>query len=79
MLEILMISAKLATLVLHKIKVFWNKSSNIIISVNYITIKILSRDSNDNVDVVMWPKFDNKHFYERIYHNLNFRRIWLEK
>ena len=58
MVKILMISAKMATLGLFKIKVFWNKGYDII-SVHDVTDKILSRDSNYVVDVVMWPKFGN--------------------
>ena len=54
-----MMSAKMAILALLKIKVFWNKSYDFIISVQDITNKILSRDSNYIVDVVMWPKFGN--------------------
>ena len=42
-----------------KITVFWNKSYDIIFSVNDITSKILSRDSNYIVDLFMWPKFGN--------------------
>ena len=57
MFTILMISPKMATLVLLKIKVFWNNSYDVIISVHDVTNKILSRDSNYIVDVVMWPKF----------------------
>ena len=49
-----MMSVKLATLGLLKIKAFWNKGYDVIISVIKI---ILSRDSNYIVDVVMWPKF----------------------
>ena len=59
MVEFLMMSAKLATLGLLKIKVFWNKGYDVIISVHDVTNKILSRDSNYIVDVVMWPKFGN--------------------
>ena len=59
MVAILMMSAKLATLGLLKIKVFWNKGYDVIISVHDVTNKILSRDSNYIVDVVMWPKFGN--------------------
>ena len=58
MVKILMISAKIATLGLFKIKVFWNKGYDVI-SVHDVTDKILSRDSNYVVDVVMWPKFGN--------------------
>ena len=52
-------SAKMATLGLIKIKLFWNQVYDVIISVHDVTVKILSRDSNYIVDVVMWPKFDN--------------------
>ena len=51
--------AKLATLGLLKIKVFWNKGYDIIVSVHDITNKILSPDSNYIVHGVMWPKFGN--------------------
>ena len=54
-----MMPAKMATPELLKIKVFWNKGHDIIISVHDVTSKILSRDSNYIVDVVMWPKFGN--------------------
>ena len=54
-----MISAKLATLSLLKIKLFWNKSYNVIIFVYDVTNKILSCESNYIVDVIMWPQFDN--------------------
>ena len=74
---IFMMSAKIATLGLLKIKVFWNKGSDVIISVHDVINKILSRDSIWVVDVVMWPKFGNSH--ERSYHNLNFIKIWPEK
>ena len=54
-----MMSAKMATPGLLKITVFWNKGYDVIISVHDVTNKILSRDSNYIVDVVMWPKFGN--------------------
>ena len=54
-----MMSAKIATPGLLKITVFWNKGYDLIISVDDVTSKILSRDSNYIVDVVMWPKFGN--------------------
>ena len=54
---ILMMSAKMATPGLLKIKVFWNKGDDIIIYVHDVTIKILSRNSKYIVDLVMWPKF----------------------
>ena len=59
MITILMILAKLATLGLLEIKVFWNKGYEVIISVYDVTKKILSCDSIYIVNVVMWPKFDN--------------------
>ena len=52
-------SAKMATPGLLKITVFWNKGYDVIIPVNGVTNKILSRDSNYIVDVLMWPKFGN--------------------
>ena len=54
-----MMSAKMATPGLLKITVFWNKGYDVIISVHDVTNKILLRDSNYIVDVVMWPKFSN--------------------
>ena len=45
MVAILITSAKLATLGLLKIKVFWNKT--------------LSCDSNYIADLAIWPKFGN--------------------
>ena len=55
----LMISANMVTLGLLKIKVFWNKGYDVIISVHYLANKILSRDLNYIVDAVMRPKFGN--------------------
>ena len=52
-------SAKIATLGLLKIKLFWNKGYDVIICVYDIINKILLRDSNYIVDVVMWSKFGN--------------------
>ena len=54
-----MMSAKMATSGLLKITVFWNKGYDVIIPVDDVTNKILSRDSNYIVDVFMWPKFGN--------------------
>ena len=59
MVSILTMSAKMATLGLLKIKVFWNKDYDDIIFVREFTNKILSRDSNYLADAVMWPKFGN--------------------
>ena len=52
-------SAKMATPGLLKIKLFWNKGYDVIVYVHDVTNKILSRDSNCVVDVVVWPKFGN--------------------
>ena len=59
MVKIFMISAKMATLALLKIKVFWNKGYYVICYVYDVTSKTLSHDSNYIMDVVMWPKFGN--------------------
>ena len=59
MVTILMMSAKLATLGLLKIKVFWNKGYDVIIYVYDVTNKILSRDLIYIVNVIKWPKFGN--------------------
>ena len=44
-------SAKMATPGLLKITVFWNKGYDVIISLDDVTNKILSRDSNYILDV----------------------------
>ena len=54
MITILMMSAKMATLGFRKIKVFWKIGYDVIIFANGVTSKILSRDSNYILDVVMW-------------------------
>ena len=59
MFTILMMSAKLATPGIPRIKIFWNKGYDIIVADYDVTIKILSYDSNYIVDVIMWPKFGN--------------------
>ena len=53
MVTILVMSAKMAALGLLKIKVFRNKGYDSIISVYDVINKILSRDSNFIVDLVM--------------------------
>ena len=53
MVTILMMSAKMANPDLLKIKVVRNKGYDVIIPVNDATSKILSRDSNYIVDVVL--------------------------
>ena len=52
-------STKIAALDLLKIKVFWIKSYDVIISAHDVINKNLSCHSNYIVDVVMWPKFGN--------------------
>ena len=54
-----MMLAKMSTSGLLKTTVFWNKGYDIIIPVDNVTTKILSRESNYIVDVFMWPKFGN--------------------
>ena len=56
---VLMMSAKMATPGLLKMMVFWNKVYGIIIFVDDVTKKLLSRDSHYIVDVLMWQKFGN--------------------
>ena len=65
MVKILMMSAKMATPGLLKIKVFWNKGYDVIISVHDVTNKILS------VTQIIC-----RCGHERSYHNLSFMRIW---
>ena len=48
-------SAKMATPGLLKITVIWNEAYDVIVSVNDVINKILSRDSNYILDVFMWP------------------------
>ena len=57
MVTILMMSAKLASPGLLKIKIFQNKGYEIIIPHRDATNKILSCDSNYILEVFMWPKF----------------------
>ena len=52
-------SAKMATPGLLKIRVFWKKGYDVIISIHGFTNKFLSLDSNYIIDVVMSPKFGN--------------------
>ena len=54
-----MMSAKMATIGLLKTTVFWYKGYDVIVSVDDVANKILSRDSNYIVDVLMSPKFGN--------------------
>ena len=57
MVTILMMSAKLTTPCLLKIKIFRNKGYDVIIPDYDVVNKSLSRDSNDIVGVVMRGKF----------------------
>ena len=57
MVTILMMSAKMSTLGLSEINLFLNKSYDVIVFVCDVTNKILSRDSNHIVNVVMCPNF----------------------
>ena len=52
-------SAKMSTPGFLKINVFWNKGYDVIIYVDDITNKVLSRVSNYIVDLDMCPKFIN--------------------
>ena len=54
-----MMSVKMTTPGLLNITVFRNEGYDVIISVDDVTNKVLSRDSNNVVDVLMWPKFGN--------------------
>ena len=54
-----MMSGKLTTPGLLKIKIFWIKGYDIIILDYDFAKKILSHDSKYVVDVVVWPKFGN--------------------
>ena len=49
----------MATPGLLKIKIFLKNNYDVIISAHGVTNTILSRDSNYNVNVVMWQKFGN--------------------
>ena len=59
MVKILMMSEKMATWDLLKIKAFWNKDYGVITFVYDVSNNILSRESNYIVDMVTWPKFGN--------------------
>ena len=59
MVAILMMSLKLATLGLLMIKEFWNRDYDVVISVPDVTNKILARDPNYIVDLIIWPKSGN--------------------
>ena len=52
-----MMPAKMATLGLLQINVFWNKGYDGIFFANEVAKKNLSHDLNYIVNVLMWPKF----------------------
>ena len=54
-----MMIEKMASPGFLELTVFWNKGYDVIIPVNDVTNKFLSRDSNYIIDVFMWPKFGN--------------------
>ena len=54
-----MMSAKMVTLDLLKIKIFWNKENDVIIYFHGVTKRVFSRNPSYVVDMVMWPKFGN--------------------
>ena len=59
MVTIFMMSEEMAAPGVLKIKGFWKKVYDVIISVHDVTNKSLSCDSNYNANVVMWTKFGN--------------------
>ena len=59
MVTILVMSAKMATLGLLKLKVFWSNSYGVIVFAYDVTNKNLSRESNYIENVVMRPKLGN--------------------
>ena len=64
-----MMSAKMATPALLKIKVFWNKGYYVIFYVYEVTNKILSHDSNYILDVVkLYSLFEEWSWFK--FHNL---------
>ena len=78
-------SAKIATLGILKKNFFWKKGYEVIISVHDVTNKILSRDSNYIVNVIMWLKFGNssilweKLSYLQFYKDLTRKIIFSER
>ena len=66
MVTTLMMSAKLVTPDLLKIKIIWNEGYDVIILDYNVPNKIWSRDSSYIADVVMWPKFGNSSIYMKL-------------
>ena len=54
-----MMSEKMATPGVLKLKIFWNKGYEVIDFVHDVTTEFLSCDYIYIADVVMWPKFGN--------------------
>ena len=54
-----MMSGKLATLGLLKVKLFWSKGYGFMIFAHEVTKQIFTRGSNYIVDVAMLPKLGN--------------------
>ena len=52
-----MMSAKITTPGLLKIKILWNKGFDVVCFFHDVINKILSGDSRYIGDVIMWPKF----------------------
>ena len=67
MITVLMMPAKMATLDILKMKVFWTKRYDVLIFVHDVNniILSLSHDSNYIVDVVMCPMFSKYNSYMR--------------
>ena len=65
MIALLMMSTKVFTPDLLKVKSFLNKSYDAIFSVHEVTNKILLYDLNYIVHVAMWPKFSNCSIFMR--------------
>ena len=59
MVTILMMSAKMSTPGLLKTKIFLKKGYDVIIFAHSVISPVLSRDSNYNVNLVMWLKVGN--------------------
>ena len=80
MVTILIMSARNAFLGLLKIKIFWNKDYDVIISVFDVTNEILSRDLNYILDVVLWPEFGNSSIpMTKVVITSILMRVWPEK
>ena len=59
MVTILMMSTKVATPGLLKIKVLWKEGHYVTFSLHDFTNKFLSSTSNDIIDVIMWSNIGN--------------------